>query len=599
MHLIPVWIFLLAGVLVIYLPSLNGGFLFDDVANIVENPAIHLNTLSIPGLLDSLTGLSAGPLGRPVSVWSFALTHFFFGLDAYAFKAINLGIHLLNGLLIGWFVALLLEVLALRGLSERAKKWLPAWVATAWLLHPIHFVAISMAVQRMTLLASMFTLLALIAHLKAVNRSGSLSTSLLWVIAGWLVFWPLACLSKETGLLFPCFALLITFCAKPAGGFGLNRRRVIAQIALAIAFTGGLMIWLLGWSWLAAGYAVRDFTLGERLLTEARVLWFYLAQTVVPSPTSFALYLDWIPVSRGFLEPVTTLVALIAWGLVAVGVIVHRQKLPIVAFGLLWFLIGHGLESTFVPLEIAHEHRNYLPALGPLLAIAFCAASLFERLPPGQQKAIPITAALAFLLLLATLTALRSMQMANPLIGSQIEATRHETSARANYVAAWALIKAGLGDQGDPVAGNSIRFYFEQAERSDSGFKLGYLSLITWSCASQREVERQWIDNFSKKLQTTAFSYGQLALPAYLLRPLVAMPDCLQRADVLRLFEAGSHNPRLRGEVRARFLEAAGDYVLVVGQDPEGASKYYHRAVEFDPANINLRSKQKGFPPSQ
>lgn len=149
-----------------YGPALQGGFMFDDFPNIVDNPSIQLKTFSLAGLGESLSGLRAGPLGRPVSIGSFALTHLAFGLDPYAFKAINLLIHLVNGLLVWVFVDLLLRATPAPGLSDGMRRWLPVWTAAIWLAHPIHFVAVMMAVQRMTLLAGTFTLLALIAHLK-------------------------------------------------------------------------------------------------------------------------------------------------------------------------------------------------------------------------------------------------------------------------------------------------------------------------------------------------------------------------------------------------------------------------------------------------
>jgi hypothetical protein len=581
----------------VYYPSLNGGFLFDDFANIVDNKHVHLATFSIAGLIDSLGGLSAGPLGRPVSVGSFALTHLFFGLDPFAFKAINLVIHLFNGLLIGCFVSLLFKTLPEGKITPGIQRWLPLWVAAVWVLHPIHFVAINMAVQRMTLLAAMFTLLGLIAYLKAADARTSKASRFIWAAGAWAVCWPLAVFSKETGLLFPVFAALITWSAAPQAGGTFGRRRNLAWATAAMVLVALLMYWRMGWSWLDSGYAVRDFSLTERLLTEARVLWFYLGQIVLPSPASFALYLDWIPLSRGVLDPPSTLAALVAWVVLLALAAYYRQRHPIAVLGLAWFLAGHSIESSFIPLELAHEHRNYLPALGPLLAVGYYVACLFEDLKADYKKLIPTTAALSAVVLLAILTTLRSMQVADPLIGTQIEATRHETSARANYVAGWALIKAGRGDKGDPFGGINVRFYFEQAERSDKGFKLGYLGLITWACASGREVEREWLEEFANRLQATTFSHGQLTLPGYLLRPLVSMPKCLPRQDVLELFEAGSRNPRIANHARARFLEAAADYELTVSRDAASAQEYYRRSSALDPANIGSRTKLESSMP--
>ena len=47
-----------------------------------------------------------------------------------------------------------------------------------------------------------------------------------------------------------------------------------------------------------------------------------------------------------------------------------RNKAPLVAFGGLFFLAAHSLESTFIPLEMYFEHRNYLPMFGVFICIA-------------------------------------------------------------------------------------------------------------------------------------------------------------------------------------------------------------------------------------
>lgn len=594
------WLLFVAATSAVYLQGLHGGFLFDDFPNIVENAPIHLASLGLSGLMASLDGASAGPLGRPISVFSFALTHWYFGLDPYAFKAINLAIHVINGLLVGWFVLLLVKQESIVQVSEGAQKWLPIWVAAAWSLHPIHFVAINMAVQRMTLLAAMFTLLALIAHLKAVSPDRSRLGALSWGGFAWAVCWPLAVLSKETGLLFPVFASLL-FLFSWGGNSATSRRdkRILYFIGAAMLLVAVGMIWRIGFSWLEAGYSVRDFTLYERLLTQARVLWFYLGQILLPNHEAFALYLDWFPISRGWFEPGSTLIAVCAW-LLAIGALIrYRHSQPALAFGLAWFLLGHSLESTFIPLEIAHEHRNYLPALGVLFAFGVIGSQLFDRMGFGKSALIPTSASLAVLLVFGGLTALRSAQNSDALVGSQMEADRHEMSARANYVAALSLIQAGYGDRDDPVGGKSVRFYLEQSERADRGFKLGYLALISWACASGRPVDRLWLTAFSERLENTTFAYGQLSVPTALLKMLSLMPQCLSREEALVLFESGSRNQRAGSRVRSSFIEGAGDYELLVQRDPFAARQFYFQAIDLDAGNIALRNKIKGLSPAK
>ena len=51
------------------------------------------------------------------------------------------------------------------------------------------------------------------------------------------------------------------------------------------------------------------------------------------------------------------------------------------SFALAWFLAGHVLESTFVPLELVHEHRNYLPQYSILFGITYYLVYPYADIP--------------------------------------------------------------------------------------------------------------------------------------------------------------------------------------------------------------------------
>ena len=85
----------------IYIPGLSGDYVFDDSANILENQKLVLEHLTLDQLSRAWYSGDAGPLGRPVSMLSFALNYYLIGsFEPYYFKLTNLFIHLLNGVLI-------------------------------------------------------------------------------------------------------------------------------------------------------------------------------------------------------------------------------------------------------------------------------------------------------------------------------------------------------------------------------------------------------------------------------------------------------------------------------------------------------------------
>jgi hypothetical protein len=593
------WVAILALTLAVMSPGLKGAFFFDDNPNIVQNNAIHIENLTLASLKGSIDGPAAGPLGRPISVLSFALTHYFFGLDPFAFKVINLAIHVINGLLVAWLVTLLLRTLPGVPLSEKTRAWLPLWVAAIWLAHPINIMPVMLAVQRMTLLSGMFMLLALIGHLKAVSTPPEKNAKLAWFTASWLIFWPLSVLSKETGLLFPLYVLAITLLSQSASVSPPRKKSWVVPASvfslLAIAL---LMLSFLGWGWLDTAYAMRPFSLTERLMTEARVLWFYAAQIVIPDPESFGLYLDDFSLSTGLLSPPATLFSIVGWGtgILAIGYWRHRQ--PVLCFAAAWFLVGHSLESTFLPLEIAHEYRNYLPSIGLILGVGYMGATVLQKLKLDHRSQTVGLVAIIPVLILALFTWMRADQLGNPLVGTQIEAAHHPQSARANYTVALILIQSGYGDAGDPLGGHNVRYHLQQAGAVDSSFKYGYLGLIAWACASGRSVERPWIDELARRLEHKPFAPRDRELPDHLLKPLLSMPKCLERHDATRLFEAGAHNTKLTQSLRASFLEAASNYELLVSIDPGSARNYLEKASAISPENIALsrRVKSFGFP---
>jgi len=71
------------------------------------------------------------------------------------------------------------------------------------------------------------------------------------------------------------------------------------------------------------------------------------------------------------------------------------RRSPLATFEILFLFAGHRLESTLIPLELAFEHRNYLPSLGLILA----AADLIGSATGALARFRPVIAALGLLAL--------------------------------------------------------------------------------------------------------------------------------------------------------------------------------------------------------
>lgn len=421
--------------LLIYRPGLSGGFLFDDFANLPAlgryGPVVDFN-----GLLRYLTSGIADPSGRPVAMLSFLLDANDWPAEPWSFKRTNLVIHVLNALTL-YVVLLRLGILA--GLREAAARDASALAAALWALHPLWVSTVLYVVQRHAMLATLFVLLGVWTWLAAQQRfcAGRNRAGWALALASVLGFGTLAGLSKPNGFLLPLLLLVlhwIFFCRTRKST--LRRPEVLALLVLpSLVIVGGLLL---------AGFADppenRPWTIAERLLTQPRVIAAYLGQLFLPSVYSGGVFADDFLASRGLLDPPETLYSLVfILALVGASLALSRRA-PIWASAALFYLAGHVLESTVVPLELYFEHRNYLPAT--LLFWPF-AVLLTKSGPALKWRRL---GAVGLLVLLGLLTLARASLWGQPLQLALMWANDLPDSARAQTNAAAMLIDTGRAD---------------------------------------------------------------------------------------------------------------------------------------------------------
>lgn len=579
----------MAGVVAVaaYWPGLHGGFFFDDKSSILQAEGVRLEILSVESLRQAMASGYSGPSGRPISQLSFALNHYFSGFDPLYFKATNLAIHAASSLL-AFFLALRLLAAVLPH-ARRRDILISAWaLAAAWLLHPIQLLPVLHVVQRMTSLSALFLLAALLLHASGRERGGRLGT--IELLLAWGVLWPLSFFSKETGALFPGFVLAWELIVRRVGNGGLDRFARLLAVLAGLTFVAAVIYMLSpAGQWVWAGYDRRAFTPGERLLTEGRVLWVYLGLIVFPRLEALSLYHDDIPLSTGLLEPWTTLPALaglaclvwLAWWL--------RRRAPLVSFGIAWFLVGHGLESTFLSLEIAHEHRNYVPLFGILLAGAWALASALGA--DGPRKTLGIAFAIMALTYFPFVTALRAHQFGEEGRRTQIEAQHHRSSARAQHDAG--RILAG---QEDAALANSpthylARAHYEIAIQLDPNAKMSWLGLIHLNCKAGQPVERAWIEELARRLRATPFGPSDRNVLYSMKEMAIDGTLCLDRVDIEHLFAAGRANPAVPDSIRAMLHSWLADYFTLRARDLPAAEAELARSLALVPHNPSNRLK--------
>ena len=130
----------------IYSLGLKGGFLFDDFSNLGDL-ARYGDMGDWENAKQFILSGQSGPTGRPISLFSFWLTAEAWPNNPAIFKAINILIHLLCGILLYFVTCLTLKSY---GYEQKKVIWISLLASSIWLLHP-YFVSTTLyIVQRMT-----------------------------------------------------------------------------------------------------------------------------------------------------------------------------------------------------------------------------------------------------------------------------------------------------------------------------------------------------------------------------------------------------------------------------------------------------------------
>lgn len=351
----------------LFAPGLGGDFVFDDFPNLKGLDAINQD----PGISTALRYIldgAASTVGRPVSLASFALQHDSWRANPADFIRVNILLHLLNAVLL---YACLLRLLPLAGFRGRTGLVALATVAL-WLVSPLQAGAVLYVVQRMTLLAGTFMLFGLLLYLHGRERligAGVRSGLLLMTLGVGVALGP-GVLSKENAVLFPLLILVAEWTVLR------NLARPQTWTTWAWIFLGlplaALAVYLL--QRLPADLATTSYlgvTTPERLLSEPRILFIYLKKFLLPPLYGMRIMYDDLEVSRGLLSPWTTAAALAGGLALIVAAVATRRTAPVLAFAVFWFLGNHLLESSFIPLELAFDHRNYLAVAGVALGLCW------------------------------------------------------------------------------------------------------------------------------------------------------------------------------------------------------------------------------------
>lgn len=391
-------------------------------------------------------------VARPVVNVSYAVDAYFWGLTSFGFHVTNFVLHaIVVGLFYGWCTRALSDR-GETGVQQRSDmgqtrprhvsdprltpEWGAFFAAMVLAMHPAMTQAVEYVSARSELLGALGILVALTYARRAIVASNGVAGAM-------AVFFGLIALgSCAAAAALPILVLAYDAWVLRDPGWRKRWWRVYlpatATIAVAVAWHARAIL---------AADRVPPRSLADNLLTQAIVIWRYVALLFVPAGQAIVHDVHWV---RSPLDPVALLALAGVIGMLVAAIRI-RKSAPLAAFGILWFVAALLPAALFPLRDPMMEQRVYTAAPGLLLA----AAAVWSG-PLAARRTLRL-AALAVVLILTGLTRARNAAWSEP-IGLWQETTRRAPGAwQAHFEYAETLREAGRCDAAVPEYDAALR----------------------------------------------------------------------------------------------------------------------------------------------
>ena len=350
---------------ILYSNTLHSPFLFDDLEYIELDPAIRLTELSWDGL--KTAAFESRPKHRPIVNISFAINYYFHQYNVTGYHIANIAIHVFCAFFLFLFIRVMLERTQ-AGQTALPKQTTPSMIAflaaLLWLTYPMHTGAVTYIVQRMTSLAVMFYILSMWLYVAGrISWQQQERPFKTWAFyAGCILSGLLALATKENAATLPVIILLFEWFFFQDLRIRMKKNHILLISGAVLLLTGASLLYLGAdpFHRVLSAYSRRDFTLPQRVMTEWRVIVYYISLLIWPSSSRLNLDYDY-PLSYSPTDPMTTLVSFTALIALFVMTIYSARRYRLISFCILWFLANLAIESSVIGIEIIFEHRTYLP----------------------------------------------------------------------------------------------------------------------------------------------------------------------------------------------------------------------------------------------
>jgi Flp pilus assembly protein TadD len=589
-----VWVQLLlvAAVALGFARSLSGTFVFDDRSLVEQNRfirdprnAARAFTSGFWGAteIDLEAGDRARVYNRPLVTLSFILDYQIHGQDAWGYHLTNLLLHILVMLLVHRLVTRVVARESANrpradsdsdsdsdidsGAAARWRRWVPAILTLLFAFHPSRAEAVSWISGRTDLLATLFSLAALLLFWRALERT---SAGVFTALLAWVAL-VAALLSKELAVVVAPLVLVLDWLLIDDGRTTRDRLRRhllrfhLPLLALTLAYTVWV-IWRLGGSGGGPGAGL-NLQSGALVL---RSLGHYALLVASPYQPNMQIGAFTDPAGLdAWLYGLAGLTLLVALALALQRAIKHHRRVQ--GFGLLLLFLPLLPVLALAPLGLyvlAAERYLYMPLTGLVVLAALGARHLASR--PR-----PVRAGFAALVLLLGVSWLVALQVRQGDFANRARFWRSEVAASPQNPKALGGLAEALFDAGALVSADR---HFLAAYRAwephpwGVAYRIDALHQLLRLRLATKPADAGLFDaisRFTSRLLGPPAGAATLALDGGALR--LNLEDPRTRAALLRK--------------RPQLLLLAGEVLSQVGDDP-GALRALRAARRLRPRRV-------------
>jgi len=374
-------LFILILTFIAFYPTLKYSFIdtWDDSDYVSDNRNIQ----SLSNFKEIVTTPVQGNY-HPLTMLTLALNYALSGKNATSYHLANLLLHLLNVVLVFFFVLRL----------TRKKYWIAFITALLFGIHPLHVESVAWVAERKDVLYSFFFLCGLISYLKFLEKNKYIK--LLPVFA----FFILSLLSKPAAVVFPVVLLAVDCFYGRLG----NIRTFYEKIPFLLLSIGMGLLTIHAQSVQGAVAEAGSFPGHFRFFFGFYGIMMYVVKAIVP--INLCTFYPYPPINKAL--PMEYYLSILFGAALIVTLVLSFRKYRLIAFSILFYIINLLLVLQFMPVgsAVIADRYSYLPLIG-----VFIIPGYFYQKWSDLHKGKPPTAGIILILIFSfTLTALSYKQ---------------------------------------------------------------------------------------------------------------------------------------------------------------------------------------------